>query len=85
MVMVLTFQEEALPEEMFLGFLSFKVHPHRKPPMMCFNCQKYGHNAVALQGIRKCRKCKGEHEISDFKERVVKCGSCGGGHIAGSH
>ncbi len=32
-VVVLTFQEEALPERVFLGCLSFKVHPHRKPPL----------------------------------------------------
>lgn len=82
--MVLSFQERALPERVFLGCLSFRVHPYRRPPLRCFKCQRYGHIVAACRGDRRCGKCGGEHEFSECKEKVVKCGSCGGGHIAGN-
>ncbi|XDV13832.1 hypothetical protein PO909_002158 [Leuciscus waleckii] len=84
LTVVLSFQERALPERVFLGCLSFKVHPYRRPPLRCFKCQRYGHIAAACRGDRRCGKCGGEHEFSESKEKVVKCGSCGGGHIAGN-
>ena len=34
--------EKALPERVFLGCLSFKGHPNRKP-LRCVKCQRYGH------------------------------------------
>lgn len=81
---ILTFKEGALPERVFVGCLSFKVHPYRRPPLRCYKCQRYGHVAAACRGTRRCGRCGGDHEIFGCKEKEVKCGSCGGGHIAGS-
>jgi len=76
---VVSFQERVLAERMFLGCVSFKVHPYRRPPLRCFKCQRYG-----CRGDRRCGKCGGEHEFSECKEKMVKCGTCGGGHIGGN-
>ncbi len=69
---------------MFLGCLSFKVYLRRRPPLRCSKCQLYAHIAAACQGTRRCRKCGGDHELSECRESAFKCGSCGAGQMAGS-
>lgn len=81
---IITFQGSALPEKVFLGCLSFRVQPYRRPPLRCYKCQRYGHIAAGCRGIRRCGKCGGSHEFAECKETVLKCGTCGGPHIAGS-
>lgn len=63
--------EEALPKCVFVGRLSFKVHPYRRPPL---RCHRYGHIAMPCRGARRCGKCGGKHDISGCEEREVKCG-----------
>lgn len=79
---VLTFQGEELPERVYVGCLVFKGQPYGRPPLLCFKCQRYGHVAAVCRG--ECGKCGSNHDFSKCEEVALRCGSCGGGHIAGS-
>jgi hypothetical protein len=78
------FDEEKLPERVYVGFLSYVVRPFIPPPLRCFKCQKYGHVAAVCRGRQRCAKCGGEHEYGNCEEGVKpKCCNCGGEHSAG--
>lgn len=78
---MLTFMEETLPEKVMLGYLCFRVKKYERPPLRCFNCQRFGHVAVACKGKRRCGKCSEDHDFKECKSQI-KCCNCGGSHVA---
>ena len=79
---LVTFKETQLPGRVFLGAMAFQVREYIRPPLRCYNCQRYGHIADACRGKKKCAKCGGEHEIKECKADAPKCPNCGGDHKA---
>lgn len=80
---LLTFEEEILPEKVFIGYMSYDVKMYIPPPLRCFNCQRYGHVAAACKGKIRCSKCGGEDKYDECEEGARKnfC-NCGGKHSA---
>ena len=54
-----------------------------RPPLRCYECQKFGHSAGACRGKQRCMKCGEEHDIKECMEGAPKCSNCGGDHAAG--
>jgi len=80
---LLTFEEERLPEKVFIGYMSYDVRMYIPPPLRCFKCQRYGHVAAACKGKIRCSKCGGEHKYDECEEGArKKCCNCGGEHSA---
>lgn len=46
LVVMLKFEEERLPTNVYTGYMSYVVKPYVLPPLRCFKCQKYGHVAA---------------------------------------
>lgn len=82
---LLTFKDGTLPQRVFLGNMAYNVKEYIKPPLRCYNCQKFGHIAGACRGKRKCAKCGGDHIIQNCKAEAPKCPNCDGDHAAGFH
>lgn len=75
------FEWRALPNELYFGFVRYRVREYMPKPMRCFNCQEFGH--VANMCKRKCPRCGGEHGYGECEEGVrIKCCNCGGNHSA---
>ncbi len=64
-----------------LGYLCFRVKKYERPPLRCFNCQRFGHVAAACKGKRRCGKCSEDHDFKECKNQI-KCCNCGGTHVA---
>lgn len=79
---LLTFAGNVLPEVMYLGSMAYRVREYIRPPLRCFNCQRFGHTASSCRGKRRCAKCGQEHEIKECKAETSRCCNCGGDHMA---
>lgn len=77
---VLEFEEEMLPKNVTLGFLSSSVREYVPKPMRCYNCQRFGHTANACKGRRRCARCGEDHEYGHCNHEQPKCCNCGGNH-----
>lgn len=49
---MITFDEEKLPEKIFIGYMCYDVRLYVPPPLRCFTCQSFGHVAAV------CRESK---------------------------
>lgn len=80
---LLTLEEDKIPEKIRIGYVSYIVRPYIPPPMRCFKCQRFGHIAAACKSKLRCAKCGGEHEYGKCERGVkIKCCNCGGEHSA---
>jgi len=80
---LLTFDENRLPEKVLIGFMSYNVRVYIPPPLRCFKCQRYGHVAAVCKGKIRCSKCGEEHKYGECEEGVTqKFCNCGGDHSA---
>lgn len=81
---MITFDENKLPDRVYVGYLSYYVRPYVPPPIRCFKCQKFGHIAAACRGKQRCARCGGEHEYGKCGQGIKpRCCNCGGEHSAG--
>lgn len=51
---MLQFDEEKMPERVYIGYVSYAVRAYVPPPIRCFKCQKYGHVAAVCKGKQRC-------------------------------
>ena len=80
---MISFDEDRLPERVKVGYVSYAVRPYIPPPTRCFKCQRFGHIAVACRAKNRCAKCGGDHEYGNCGEGTkIKCCNCGGEHSA---
>lgn len=80
---VLTFKSQTIPRRVQLGYLSFQVKPYIRPPLRCFNCQRYGHVAAVCRGRRKCGRCGADHSYGECEPQAsLCCPNCGEEHSA---
>lgn len=78
---LIEFDEENLPERVYLGYLSYNVREYVPRPIRCFKCQRFGHTAQTCKGKRRCARCGEDHEYEECnKSRQPKCCNCGGSH-----
>lgn len=81
---VLQFEEEKMPERVYIGYVSYLVRAYVPPPVRCFKCQKYGHVAAVCKGNQRCARCSGNHEYGKCGQGTKpRCCNCGGEHSAG--
>ena len=79
---LLVFADGALPERVSIGSMSYRVREYIRPPLRCYECQRFGHSAGACRGNQRCMKCGEEHNIKECMAGVPKCSNCGGDHAA---
>lgn len=79
-LVILEFEEEVLPKNVTLGFLSYGVREYVPKPMRCYNCQRFGHTAITCKGRRRCARCGEDHEYGHCNHEQPKCCNCGGSH-----
>ncbi|KAL0153030.1 hypothetical protein M9458_051629, partial [Cirrhinus mrigala] len=60
---MINFDQEKLPEKVYIGFMCYDVRLYIPPPIRCFKCQRYGHVAAVCKGKQRCGKCSGEHDV----------------------
>ena len=78
---VIEFEGELLPKEVYLGFMKYNIREFVPKPMRCFNCQEFGHVARMCKRKRRCARCGGDHEYGKCGEGVKpRCCNCGGSH-----
>ena len=79
---------EALPERVYLDYVSYRVRAFERGPLRCYWCQEYGYVAVVCRrGRNRCRRygkegCS-EEDCKLTVEQAV-CLHCGGNHKAGA-
>ncbi|KAH8040468.1 hypothetical protein HPB51_010705 [Rhipicephalus microplus] len=88
--LVITFAGHKLPATIRFRCFTLEVHPFRDRPEACFNCRKLGHRTDVCPlpgpGIRKCRRCDGEHPPPPLGEHPTctpQCVVCLGKHPTG--
>lgn len=72
-----------VPEEVRLGFVSFKLNPFTATPTQCINCQRYFHIARDCDSPTRCKLCAGFHNfrVCTHRDRP-RCCNCLGRHVA---
>ena len=79
---------EALPERVYLDYVSYRVRAFERGPLRCYWCQEYGHvAAVCRRGRNRCRRCGKEgcsEEDCKLTVEQAVCLHCGGNHEAGA-
>lgn len=79
---MIVFEEEQLPDRVFVGYMSYDVKLYIPPPLRCYKCQRFGHTAAVCRAKKRCSKCGGEHEYEDCDKDYKRCCNCGGEHSA---
>ena len=80
--MKLTFGAQSKPERVYLGCMSYKVHPFISRPMQSYNWQGFNHMARNCFSKPKCVVCAGAHSLKECPKSRVCCSNCGGAHAA---
>ena len=78
---VVTFNQEKIPEKMYVGSLRVDVQPFIPNPRKCSNCQKFRHTKKFCRAKEPtCSNCgQAGHENEDCKEPPF-CVNCKGDH-----
>ena len=86
---IITFSQEYVPYSIYIPGERFdtRVKPFMDRPMICNNCQMYGHTAKKCSRAKVCRQCSEEgHGKEECRkgEKEFKCCHCSESHAAGS-
>jgi hypothetical protein len=65
-----------------IGWEIFRADEWVRPPLQCFNCQRYGHISRNCRSQRRCINCAHNHAATDECSGSTKCANCGGDHKA---
>ena len=66
-----------------VGYLRVKVNRYIPNPLMCFECQKFGHSYKFCKNEAICHRCGGKH-TQESCNNAAKCTNCSGPHSASS-
>ena len=87
-VFIVTFQQENLPYSIYIPGerQDTRVIPFKDKPLMCKNCQQYGHaKKYCKKQEATCGKCAVVgHSVERCDSGIVKCVHCSEAHYAGS-
>ncbi|XP_070395322.1 uncharacterized protein [Dermacentor albipictus] len=76
-------EDEPMPQQVHLGFMSHPVEEYHGPALRCYNCQRFGHLSKNCSSPRRCKICSEDHDHSECKSVCQpKCANCGGNHTA---
>jgi hypothetical protein len=78
---VVTFEGQSLPNNIYIYYNSFPVETYFYPTMQCFKCLRFGHTKTVCKSVEKCFKCGENHPANEcFSEPT--CFHCGGPHVS---
>ena len=80
-MIIFTFKDEHLPEEIFIENERFPVRPYKYRPLQCFKCFGYGHSSKVCTRIQICSNCSLQEHERDCTD-PVRCINCTGHHGA---
>lgn len=76
---IVSFKLTSIPEFLYIGFNRCKVRPYIPNPIMCHQCQKFGHLSKFCKSNPICPSCgKDKHE--DECNPPPRCSNCLGEH-----
>lgn len=81
---VLTFDGQALPKNVYAVYNSFEVLSYRYPTIQCFQCCRFGHTKSKCRSQPRCYKCGQNHQgdTCATTTELSKCLHCSGNHFA---
>ena len=79
------FEGQTLPTKVKLVYVSFVVEEFNRPPIRCYQCQRFGHMSGGCTAKMRCLICGDEHQKSDCpNSQSSKCANCKEVHVASS-
>lgn len=83
-VFIMTFNLPALPEKLFVGFISCNVQLYVPNPRRCFRCQAFGHGAKFCEKTPICGNCAEQNPDPNIEvcSKPKRCKNCDGNHAA---
>lgn len=76
-VVLLFLPDRPLPSSVTIDNISYQVTRRLPQPVQCFNCQRYGHEAMSCTDSTRCRCCGGPHVLTDCTSRgKPECANC---------
>ena len=83
----ISFNLATLPEYIYIGYQRYKVRLFIDSPWQCFNCQRFGHNAINCRSNPRCLLCGDKHKLYECPGKnqdnyETKCTNCNGSHAA---
>ena len=80
---ILTFQRQALPTTIRVGYVRVAVSQYIPNPIRCFKCQLFGHTKLNCKRKEVCPRCGSDDHIdSNECTKEAKCINCEGKHAA---
>ncbi|KAL7290081.1 hypothetical protein TKK_0015809 [Trichogramma kaykai] len=73
--LLLTFEGQEIPREVFIAKVKFIVEPYVPNPMQCHKCFIFGHKAKICRNKAKCYKCGADQHEGEC-ETSFKCVNC---------
>ncbi|XP_062557396.1 uncharacterized protein LOC134222269 [Armigeres subalbatus] len=73
------FRANTLPDRIRLFFCCSRVRPFNQKLIACGKCLRFNHSESRCKGIRRCKKCSGQHETEEeFKHcnNKPRCAHC---------
>ena len=77
------FSTDSAPSEVKIGYLRFHTKEYNPPPMRCYSCNYYGHQAKHCRGKQSCAKCGGRDHLYKDCGNQNECINCHESHSAG--
>ena len=83
---LVTFNQERVPDTIYIPGerADTRVYQYNARPLMCKNCQGYGHTAKWCRNPTRCRKCADEdHSEQQCESNIFRCYHCQLQHKSG--
>uniref|UniRef100_A0ABD2X8V1 Nucleic-acid-binding protein from mobile element jockey n=1 Tax=Trichogramma kaykai TaxID=54128 RepID=A0ABD2X8V1_9HYME len=77
---MLTFEGQALREEIKVFFVKSRVEPYISKPMQCYDCFRFGYTKKRCTKKELCIMCGEERHEELCKAATPKCVNCGKAH-----
>ena len=79
-------QKLLLKKGIRIGFRNYKAMEYNvaRKPLICYNCQRFGHIASNCTDVIRCRYCSNEHSSKDCPKNKICCANCGKEHETSS-
>ncbi|KAL7296534.1 hypothetical protein TKK_0009968 [Trichogramma kaykai] len=71
--MLLTFEGQQIPREVFIAKIKFLVEPHVPKPFQCHKCFKFDHKALLCKNKEICYRCSADKHEGDCQSPTFKC------------
>ncbi|XP_055951612.1 uncharacterized protein LOC129987684 [Argiope bruennichi] len=79
---IITFHSPKLPEFLYAGYIKLPVRPYIPNPLLCFQCQRFGHSKANCRGTLTCARCAEKGHDSQQCCAPEKCVNCEGNHTS---